>query len=96
MKVYLDVNSLFDNIDLDEFVADLEDHNQKLVKGTIKVAGGLEAAKDLLKNRPEGCNAYDIMDQYYGYLDDWFMVDHNITINLDDLELAVKDFDNEK
>lgn len=96
MKANLDMDSLFDNIDMAKFVADLEEHNQKLVKGTIKVAGGLEAAKELLKNRPEGCNAYDIMDKRYGYLDDWFMIDHNITINLDDLELALKDLENEK
>ena len=96
MKANLDMDSLFDNIDMAKFVTDLEEHNQKLIKGTIKVAGGLEAAKELLKNRPEGCNAYDIMDNCYGYLDDWFMIDHNITINLDDLELALKGLENEK
>lgn len=96
MKANLDMDSLFDNIDMAKFVSDLEDHNRKLVKGTIKVAGGLEAAKELLKNRPEGYNAYDIMDKRYGYLDDWFMIDHSITINLDDLVLAVKDTDDEK
>lgn len=89
-KKFMDVNDLTFS---DEFIDSLIEHNLAIRRATITVAGGLDAAKDILKNKPDNCNAYDIMYKEYGYMGSWFMTDHNITINLDDLKIAVKELD---
>lgn len=92
-KKFMDVNDLTFS---DEFIDSLIEHNLAIRRATITVAGGLDEAKDILKNKPENCNAYDIMYKDYGYIGSWFMVDHNITINLDDLKIAVEEIDEDE
>lgn len=84
---------MFENADIDSFINDLEEQNKAIVKGSVGVAGGLDNAKDILKHRPNNCNAYDIVYEEYGFIHSWFMIDHNITINLSDLEIAVKELE---
>lgn len=57
----------------------------------IKQVGGIESAKKLINEKPKCCNCYDLM-YGYGYVSSWFMVDFNITINLDDLRQAIADY----
>lgn len=73
----------------DDFIQSLIDHNDNIINGSIKVAGGVEEAKRILENAPKHCNAYDIMYKEYDFMTSWFMTDHNITINLEHLKIAL-------
>ena len=67
-------------------------HNEALVNGCIDVAGGIDEAIKIIANAPHNVNAYDVMFQKYKYLESFFMIDHNLTINLDDLKQAIEDY----
>ncbi len=74
------------------FIESLLRHNEALVNGCIDVAGGIDEAIKIIANAPHNVNAYDVMFQKYKYLESFFMIDHNLTINLDDLKQAIEGY----
>lgn len=73
-----------------QFLIDrLIEHNEAVINSSIDVVGGLEKAIIILNNAPKDANVYDIMYKQYAYLDDSFMLDHNLTVKLSDLEKAI-------
>lgn len=79
-------------VEIDEFLESLLEYNATVINSSIEVAGGIGEAIKIIENAPQKANAYDVMYQEYGYLESFFMVDHNLTIKLDDLKQAVNNY----
>lgn len=78
-----------DQQDVDALLNDLLDGEERKRINSINVVGGVKAAREILKNRPSWCNVYDIMYKDYSFVNSPFMLDHNITVQLSDLEYAL-------
>ena len=78
--------------EIDYFINSLLQHNEAVINSSIEVAGGMDEAIKIIENAPQKANAYNVMYQEYGYLESFFMVDHNLTIKLDDLKQAVSNY----
>lgn len=78
--------------EIDHFINSLLQHNEVVINSSVEVAGGIDEAIKIIENAPQKANAYDAMYQEYGYLESFFMVDHNLTIKLDDLKQAVNNY----
>ena len=74
---------------VEDFIKSLTKYNDAVINGSIEVVGGIDEAISILNNAPQDSNCYDIMYKRYGYLESFFLVDHNITVKLSDLKQAI-------
>lgn len=92
MKEFIDVDKITQE-EIESLIEGLFLQQQSIINGSIEVVGGVEEAKRIIENAPTGSNAYDIMYKEYAFLESFFMIDNNLTVNLKDLREALSNIE---